>query len=395
MAPRAVPPAPPPPPAAPSGCRVYGGRGLLHAAPGGCRSPGGRGPLPGLGWSRTRQRREQRRRRLARLVRAVAGLVPAAHAVQVEPTVETEEPRTQAETDERGVTSHEQEVELGMEVPGPVAQEESVHVPAITPEDRQMAEVPAPMTQAVQVPKIIPQERIHEQVAEQVVHAQENAAHTPTVIQLEHNPHVVDAVDVGRQTVGETVHLPVRKQHESPMHVEVPRLLVADEENAMYETAVTHRDVGNKLVQAKRYQLATDRCYEAIDTLNGIDDECEEVRVLRATVYLNLSMCHVKGEHWEAVVETATCALQGDRRVPDPLDDVLPPEKKAKALFRRATAHDEGFGNYEPAREDLRRARVYAPGDTSIEALFRKYDLAAKKEATAADRKLAGFLRKS
>jgi len=339
--------------------------------------------------SRTRQRREQRRRRLARLVRAVAGMVPAPHVVQVEPMVVTEAPRTQAETGERGVTSHEQMAELGMEVPGPVAQEEIVHVPAITPREginQQLDEgVPAPMTQAVQVPKLIPQERIHEQVAEQVP-VQEYAAHAPTVVQHDHNPNVID---VGRQTIPETVH----QQHESP--IEVPRPLVSDEEYTFYETALTFRDAGNKLVQAKQYQLAIDRYYEAIEWLNGIDDECEDVRYLRATVYLNLSMCHVKCADWEVVIETATYALQGDGRVPDPLDDVLPPEKKAKALFRRATAHAEGFGNYEPAREDLRKAREYAPGDTSIEALFRKYDLAAKKEAAAADKKMAGFLRKS
>merc|ERR1712110_413925 len=93
-------------------------------------------------------------------------------------------------------------------------------------------------------------------------------------------------------------------------------------------------------------------------------------------------------------VNTATRALVGDKETPDPKDAVLTPDKRAKALFRRAQAQCEGFGNFDKARDDLKKALEYTPEDKAIEQMLRKCDFAVKKTSKAADRKMAGFLKK-
>jgi len=113
-----------------------------------------------------------------------------------------------------------------------------------------------------------------------------------------------------------------------------------------------------------------------------------------AAAYLNLSLCFLKLEQWTHAVNTATRALQGDKEPPDPKEAVLAPEKRAKALFRRAQAHCEGFGNFEKARDDLRKALEDSPGDKAVEQMLRKCELAVRKTSKAADKRLAGFLQK-
>lgn len=175
------------------------------------------------------------------------------------------------------------------------------------------------------------------------------------------------------------------------------------EHDMLYKMAMENRDGGNKMVQQQQYEQAVGRYSEAIMQLRSLESETDvrwddaarlKVRELRAAAYLNLSLCFLKTEQWTHAVNTATRALQGDKQVPDPKDDVLPPEKKAKALFRRATAHCEGFGSFDKARDDLKKAHEYAPTDKAIEQMYRKCDVAVKKTSKAADKKMSGFLKK-
>merc|ERR1712187_422373 len=97
-------------------------------------------------------------------------------------------------------------------------------------------------------------------------------------------------------------------------------------------------------------------------------------------------------EQWTHASNTATRALQGDKDPPDPKEDVLAPEKKSKALFRRAQAQSQGFGNYAKASEDLKKALVLVPSDKAIEQEAAKVEKHLAKAAKAADKKLSGFL---
>ena len=63
-------------------------------------------------------------------------------------------------------------------------------------------------------------------------------------------------------------------------------------------------------------------------------------------------------------------------RAHDTNGDVLPPARKAKALFRRAAAY-EGLRFFDKARYDLLQARGLAPDDASIAKLLRKCATAA------------------
>jgi len=118
------------------------------------------------------------------------------------------------------------------------------------------------------------------------------------------------------------------------------------------------------------------------------------VYMARNLAYLNLSLCFLKQQQWLHASNTATRAIQGDKEPPVKEEDVLPNDKKAKALYRRATAHCEGFGNFDKAREDLKKAREYAPEDKAIENMLRKCDFAVKKTEKTADKKMNGFLKK-
>jgi hypothetical protein len=102
----------------------------------------------------------------------------------------------------------------------------------------------------------------------------------------------------------------------------------------------------------------------------------------------------MKLEQWTHCINTATRALQGDKETPDPRDAVLEPEKRSKALFRRAQAQCEGFGNFDKARDDLKKALEYTPDDKAIDQMLRKCDFAVKKTSKAADKKMQGFLKK-
>lgn len=100
-------------------------------------------------------------------------------------------------------------------------------------------------------------------------------------------------------------------------------------------------------------------------------------------------------EQWQHASNAATRAIQGDKVVPDPFDDVLPAEKKAKAYFRRAQAQTEGFGNFEKALADLEAAHALAPDDKNILNTLNKTKYAVNKTEKTAEKKMMGFLSKS
>lgn len=174
-------------------------------------------------------------------------------------------------------------------------------------------------------------------------------------------------------------------------------------QDPLYRMACENRDTGNKLVKEAQYEPAVAQYSELIvktRTLEGeqdviwTDDARVQVRQLRATAYLNLSLCFLKLEQWTHASNTATRAMQGDKDPPDPKEDVLADDKKAKALFRRATAQIEGFGNFDKGLADLRKAKEYAPEDKAIEQMLRKCNYAVKKTEKKADKKMSGFLKK-
>lgn len=175
------------------------------------------------------------------------------------------------------------------------------------------------------------------------------------------------------------------------------------ERDMLYKLALDNRESGNRLVQESKYGEAIGRYSEAIMQLRSLEAEVDvrwddaarlKVRELRATAYLNLSLCFLKTEQWTHAVNTATRAVQGDKDPPDPRDAVLPPEKRAKALFRRAQAQCEGFGNFDKARDDLRRALEDTPDDKAVQQMLKKCEIAVKKTTRIADKKMAGFLKK-
>lgn len=181
-------------------------------------------------------------------------------------------------------------------------------------------------------------------------------------------------------------------------------ILHSIEHDMLYKLASENREAGNKLVGESQFEQAVGRYSEAIMQLRSLESETDvrwddaarlKVRELRAAAYLNLSLCFVKTAQWAHALNAATRALQGDKTVPDPADAVLPAEKRAKALFRRAQAHCEGVGNFDKARDDLRKALEYTPDDKAVQQMLRKCEYAVKKTSKAADKKMAGFLKKS
>lgn len=173
------------------------------------------------------------------------------------------------------------------------------------------------------------------------------------------------------------------------------------DQDTLYKMACENRDGGNKMVQSGQYEAAIGRYSEMIMQLRALDNEVDiewtdeghlAVRQLRASAYLNLSLCFLKTEQWTHASNTATRAMQGDKEPPDPKEDVLAPEKRAKALFRRAQAQSQGFGNYTKALEDLKKALEYTPDDKAIQQELAKMERTTTKAAKAADKKLAGFL---
>jgi len=175
------------------------------------------------------------------------------------------------------------------------------------------------------------------------------------------------------------------------------------EHDMLWKMANENREGGNKMVASGQHEQAIGRYSEVIMQLRSLEQETDvkwdddarfKVKELRALSYLNLSMCFLKMEQWEHAINTSTRAIVGDKNVPDPKDNVLPKDKKAKALFRRATAHCEGFGSFDKALDDLREAAKFAPEDKAVAQMLKKCEFAVKKTTKAADKKMAGFLQK-
>jgi len=173
-------------------------------------------------------------------------------------------------------------------------------------------------------------------------------------------------------------------------------------DDPIYKMVVESREAGNRRVGEGRYEEAVANYSDVIMKSRTLEKESDilwgteghrKVFELRATAYLNLSLCFLKLEQWTNASNTATRAMQGDKDPADLKEDVLPNEKKAKALYRRAQAQCEGFGNFEKALDDPRAAKELTPDDKAIEQMMRKADIAVKKTNQAADKKLSGFLK--
>mmetsp|Transcript_35500 Transcript_35500/g.85045 ORF Transcript_35500/g.85045 Transcript_35500/m.85045 type:complete len:318 (-) Transcript_35500:34-987(-) len=173
------------------------------------------------------------------------------------------------------------------------------------------------------------------------------------------------------------------------------------EQDPLFQLCTQNRDNGNKLVQEGKLEDAIARYSEMImqsralekeEDVQWTSDGQDAVRQLRAAAYLNLSLCFLKLKQWQHAVNTATRALQGDKDPPDPKENVLAPEKKAKALFRRALAQKEGFGKLEEAQKDLQKALEYVSEDKNVQQELQRVSQLLAKEKKQADKKLAGFL---
>lgn len=174
-------------------------------------------------------------------------------------------------------------------------------------------------------------------------------------------------------------------------------------QDPLYLMSCENRETANRMVKEGQYEQAVSQYSELIVKTRTLESEEDviwndearvKVRTLRATAYLNLSLCFLKLEQWTHASNTATRSMQGDKDPPDPKEDVLPDDKKAKALYRRAQAQTEGFGNFDKALQDLRKAQEYAPEDKGIKEMLRKVEYAVKKTEKKADKKMAGFLNK-
>lgn len=175
-------------------------------------------------------------------------------------------------------------------------------------------------------------------------------------------------------------------------------------EDTLYNMACENRDGGNKMVKEGQYEAAVAKYSELIMQLRALGEETdvvwddegtEAVRQLRAAAYLNLSLCFLKTQQWEHARNTATRALQGDKDPPDPKESVLSPEKKAKALFRRAQAQSEGFNNLDKAADDLKKALEYSPDDKAVQQELRRVQQILSKSEKEADKKMTGFFSNS
>jgi len=172
------------------------------------------------------------------------------------------------------------------------------------------------------------------------------------------------------------------------------------EKDMLYKMACENRDGGNKMTQNGEYEAAIGKYSELIMQLRALGNETdvewtpegeEAVRQLRAAAYLNLSLCFLRTQQWTHASNTATRSIQGDKEPPDPKENVLVPEKKAKALFRRAQAQAEGFKDYEKAKADLEKALEYTPEDKAVQQELRRVKLELKKSEKETDKAMAGF----
>jgi tetratricopeptide (TPR) repeat protein len=175
------------------------------------------------------------------------------------------------------------------------------------------------------------------------------------------------------------------------------------DEDPLYNMCVENKTNANKAVKEGNYDQAIASYSELIMQSRALEKEEDivwddegagkkKVFQLRAAAYLNLSLCFLKQQQWTHASNTATRALQGDKEPADPEEDVLDDKQKAKALFRRAEAQMEGFGNFDKGREDLEAALKLTPDDKAIMQQLKKVQLAQKKVAKAADKKMTGFL---
>merc|ERR1719454_2122794 len=110
------------------------------------------------------------------------------------------------------------------------------------------------------------------------------------------------------------------------------------------EVAQENKATGSKALGSADYESAKWKYGLAMICCNRITEERTEeqeeaVKAMHLALYLNLSLCALKEEEWEEAIVHTTQVLDLDKR-------------SAKALFRRAQAH-EAREDWDEAIKDL------------------------------------------
>eukprot|EP00397_Hematodinium_sp_SG-2012_P056308 GEMP01069358.1.p1 GENE.GEMP01069358.1~~GEMP01069358.1.p1 ORF type:complete len:234 (+),score=65.26 GEMP01069358.1:196-897(+) len=154
--------------------------------------------------------------------------------------------------------------------------------------------------------------------------------------------------------------------------------------------ALENKKLGNRLVLDGRYEEAVGKYSELIMQTREMQKEGEggvvwksedkrTVRILVATAYLNLAQCFLKTEKYEHCINCATRALQGDEDPPNPEHDVLEPNQKAKAHYRRAMARPSHL--VEEKLKDCELGLAEHAGNTEMRQLRQQLKDELKKAA--------------
>ena len=140
-----------------------------------------------------------------------------------------------------------------------------------------------------------------------------------------------------------------------------------------------NKEEGTELFKGKNWRMAGARYSKALSHCGKMFDlspeDKTEVDAVKVSLYNNLALCYTKMENWDAVLRNANDALNID-------------EKNAKALFRRASAH-EVKKDWDAALKDLKTAGDINPDDGSIPAMTRRIRKAQEKEKEK-ERKMYG-----
>ena len=106
--------------------------------------------------------------------------------------------------------------------------------------------------------------------------------------------------------------------------------MAAGSKDGLVDSAVLHKEQGNKLFGAKKWADAVTEYTAGIEAMaaphaSSTQTVPPEQRLLRAVLFNNRAKCHLKLQQWQLAVDDATTALTTDASV------------EAKALFRRAS----------------------------------------------------------
>jgi len=161
----------------------------------------------------------------------------------------------------------------------------------------------------------------------------------------------------------------------------------------LYRGAQESKKDGNMLFGKGQYEQAIVnystlitkvRLLEGKSDVVWTDASSRDIQLLMATANLNLSACFLKTEQWAHAKNTATLSLEGD---------VLPSDKKAKALFRRAQVELQRFNDRDAAIRDLSKALEYMPEDKGIVQEIQRVHQLQRRTAAIFDQQFQRLVR--